>query len=59
MVIYFVRHGFPNYETDRLTELGYGREGEYYRVTGEDTDKVVAMFSHVGSMRREGLYIPR
>ena len=32
-----------------LSELGYEREGEYYRVVGDDTDKVVAMFSHVGS----------
>lgn len=32
-----------------LAELGYTREGELYRVTGEDTDKTVAMFSHAGS----------
>ena len=32
-----------------LEELGYKREGEYYRVTGEDTDKTVAMFSHGGA----------
>ena len=32
-----------------LAELGYVREGEYYRVTCENTDKVVAMFSHGGS----------
>ncbi len=32
-----------------LEELGYKREGEYYRVTGEDTEKTVAMFSHGGA----------
>lgn len=32
-----------------LLELGYKREGEYYRVVGENTDKTVAMFSHGGS----------
>ncbi len=32
-----------------LAALGYAREGEHYRVTGEDTDKTVAMFSHAGS----------
>ena len=32
-----------------LLELGYQREGEYYRVVGENTDKTVAMFSHGGS----------
>ena len=32
-----------------LEELGYKREGEYYRVTGEDTEKTVAMFSHEGA----------
>ena len=32
-----------------LLELGYKREGDYYRVIGEDTDKTVAMFSHGGS----------
>ncbi len=32
-----------------LCELGYTREGEYYRVTGENTDRAVAMFSHAGS----------
>ncbi len=31
-----------------LEELGYKREGDYYRV-GENTPKVVAMFSHGGS----------
>lgn len=31
-----------------LAELGYTREGAYYRV-GEDTDRTVAMFSHGGS----------
>lgn len=29
--------------------LGYRREGEYYRVVGEDTDISVAIFSHAGS----------
>ena len=32
-----------------LAELGYTREGEYYRVTGENTDRSIAMFSHGGS----------
>lgn len=32
-----------------LEELGYKREGEYYRVTGEDTEKTVAMFGHGGA----------
>lgn len=32
-----------------LEELGYTREGEYYRVTGEDTEKTIAMFSHGGA----------
>lgn len=35
---------------DRWMEnLGYQREGMYYRVTGENTDRTVAMFSHGGS----------
>lgn len=29
-----------------LAELGYVREGQYYRVVGDDTDRTVAMFSH-------------
>ena len=33
----------------KLEELGYTREGKYYRVTGEDTEKTVAMFSHGGA----------
>ena len=32
-----------------LCELGYKREGEYYRVVGENTDRTVAMFSHGGA----------
>jgi probable phosphoglycerate mutase len=32
-----------------LEGLGYKMEGECYRVTGEDTDKTVAMFSHHSS----------
>ena len=32
-----------------LLELGYKREGDYYRVIGEDTDKKIAVFSHAGS----------
>ena len=32
-----------------LAELGYQREGDYYRVTGENTNKTIAMFSHAGS----------
>ena len=34
---------------DWLLSLGYKREGEYYRVVGENTDKTVAMFSHGGA----------
>lgn len=32
-----------------MSGLGYEREGAYYRVTGENTDRTVAMFSHAGS----------
>lgn len=32
-----------------LAELGYQREGEYYRVVGIATEKTIAMFSHGGS----------
>ena len=32
-----------------LEGLGYKREGEYYRVITENTDKTVAMFSHGGA----------
>jgi len=32
-----------------LASLGYQREGYYYRVTGEDVCKSIAMFSHGGS----------
>ncbi len=32
-----------------LATLGYVREGQYYRVVGEDTDRTIAMFSHAGS----------
>lgn len=32
-----------------LRELGYQREGEYYRVVGGATKKTIAMFSHGGS----------
>ena len=32
-----------------LQELGYKREGEYYRVVGDNTDKTVAVFSHGGA----------
>jgi probable phosphoglycerate mutase len=32
-----------------LEELGYKREGEYYRVVGTNTSKSVAMFSHGGA----------
>lgn len=32
-----------------LLEQGYRREGEYYRVVGESTNRTVAMFSHGGS----------
>ena len=40
-----VKDGFDAW----LAELGYQREGEYYRVVGEATEKTVAMFSHGGS----------
>ncbi|MBQ2956541.1 MAG: histidine phosphatase family protein [Clostridia bacterium] len=32
-----------------LEELGYQREGMFYRVTGSNTNRTVAMFSHAGS----------
>ena len=32
-----------------LAELGYQREGEYYRVLDNATEKTIAMFSHGGS----------
>ena len=32
-----------------LERLGYTREGDYYRVTGENTDRTVALFSHAGA----------
>lgn len=32
-----------------LNTLGYAREGDYYRVVGENTDRSVAMFSHGGA----------
>ena len=32
-----------------LESLGYKREGDFYRVTRDDTDKTVALFSHGGS----------
>ena len=32
-----------------MAKLGYEREGDYYRVTGTDTDKTIAIFSHGGS----------
>ena len=32
-----------------MLELGYAREGDYYRVVGENTDRSVAMFSHGGA----------
>ena len=32
-----------------LAELGYCREGDYYRVNTENTDRVVSMFSHGGA----------
>lgn len=32
-----------------LADMGYQREGDYYRVTGDDVDKTIAMFSHGGS----------
>ncbi len=32
-----------------LAELGYVREGQYYRVVGDNADRTVAIFSHGGS----------
>ena len=32
-----------------LLELGFTREGEFYRVTGDNTDKTIAIFSHGGA----------
>ena len=32
-----------------LLDLGYMREGDFYRVVGDNTDKTVALFSHGGS----------
>ena len=32
-----------------LARKGYQREGDYYRQTGEDTDKRIAVFSHGGA----------
>ena len=32
-----------------LEKLGYTREGDYYRVTGENTNRTIAMFSHAGA----------
>lgn len=32
-----------------LAGLGYVREGQYYRVVGENTNRTIAMFSHAGS----------
>ena len=32
-----------------LEELGYTREGTFYRVTGSNTNRTVAMFSHAGA----------
>lgn len=32
-----------------LNELGYKREGDYYRVVGDNTDQTIAIFSHAGA----------
>ena len=32
-----------------MAQLGYQREGEFYRVTSANTDTVIAIFSHGGS----------
>ncbi len=32
-----------------LAHLGYAREGDFYRVTKENTDRTIAMFSHAGA----------
>lgn len=34
---------------DWLVSWGYTREGDYYRVTGTETDKTLAIFSHGGA----------
>ncbi len=37
-------------QTDEWLEtLGYSREGANYRVTGDDTNRIIALFSHGGS----------
>ena len=40
-----VRAGFDGL----MAQLGYTRDGQGYRVTGPDTDKNIAIFSHAGS----------
>lgn len=40
-----VARGFDDF----LASHGYLREGDYYRVVGEETDKTIAIFSHGGS----------
>ena len=40
-----VIEGFDNL----LLELGYERDGDFYNVVGDDTDKSIAIFSHGGS----------
>ena len=40
-----VVEGFDNW----LASFGYTREGDYYRVTGTETDKTLAIFSHGGA----------
>ena len=37
------------YADEWLKSLGYSREGANYRVTGENTDRTIALFSHGGS----------
>jgi broad specificity phosphatase PhoE len=40
-----VAEGFDQW----MQAMGYTREGQYYRVTGENTARTVAMFSHGGA----------
>ena len=42
------KHAYSKFD-EVLADFGYQREGEYYRVTREDTDKTIAVFSHGGA----------
>jgi len=48
IVVDTVRHAYSEFDA-LLAEYGYRREGDYYRVTGENTDRTIAVFSHGGS----------